>query len=171
MISISRNQKGIGMVEVLVSLVLLAIGVLGYTALQLRAIEAGDEALVKSQATMLLRGLTESIRANPQGQSSYPAAVRNYTSQNAPSAPKSCLNTTCTPAQMATYEAYLLARSANQIGVMISMNECPGVNSIKRQCLFAAWEKTSISPNNYSECMSANGVYVANARCVMMEAY
>ncbi|MDT0198386.1 MULTISPECIES: type IV pilus modification protein PilV [unclassified Acinetobacter] len=171
MLMISRNQKGIGMVEVLVSLVLLAIGVLGYTALQLRAIEAGDEALVKSQATMLLRGLTESIRANPQGQSSYPAAVRTYTSQNAPSAPKSCLNTTCKPAQMATYEAYLVARAANQIGVMITMNECPGVNSIKRQCIFAAWENTLISSNNYSACMSSGGVYVANARCVMMEAY
>ncbi|MGD9699650.1 MULTISPECIES: type IV pilus modification protein PilV [unclassified Acinetobacter] len=166
-----KNQKGIGMVEVLVSLILLAIGVLGYTALQLRAIEAGDEALVKSQAIMLLRGLTESIRANPQGQSSYPIAVRGYTSQNAPNAPKSCLNTTCTPTQMATYEAYLVARAANQIGVMITMDECPGVNSIKRQCVFAAWENTLISSNNYSACMNSDGVYVANARCVMMEAY
>ncbi len=33
------------MVEVLVALILLAIGVLGYSALQLRAIDAGDEAL------------------------------------------------------------------------------------------------------------------------------
>lgn len=168
----NNQQKGIGMVEVLVSLVLLAIGVLGYTALQLRAIEAGDEALVKSQATMLLRGLTESIRANPQGQSSYPAAVRSYTSKNVPNAPtKSCLNAICTPTQMATYEAYLVARAANQIGVMITMNECPGVNSIKRQCIFAAWDNTLISSNNYSACMSSGGVYVANARCVMMEAY
>ena len=67
-----KNQIGVGMVEVLVALILLAIGVLGYSALQLRAIDAGDEALVKSQSVMLLRGLTESIRVNTQGQGSYP---------------------------------------------------------------------------------------------------
>lgn len=166
-----KNQIGVGMVEVLVALILLAIGVLGYSALQLRAIDAGDEALVKSQSVMLLRGLTESIRVNTQGQGSYPAAVRSYASKNAPSAPKSCLNSTCTPAQMATYDAYLVARAANQIGVVVSMHQCPGVQSVRRQCLFAAWGDTTVSASSYAGCMSATGVYVANAKCVMMEAY
>ena len=73
-----KNQLGVGLVEVLVALVLLAIGVLGFTALQLRAVDATSEALTRSQATLILRGLTESIRANPNGQSSYPAAVKGY---------------------------------------------------------------------------------------------
>jgi type IV pilus assembly protein PilV len=69
---LKTSELGIGMVEVLVALVLLAIGVLGYTALQLRAVDASNEALTRSQATVLLRSLTESMRANNGGQSSYP---------------------------------------------------------------------------------------------------
>ena len=65
-----NKQKGVGLVEVLVALVLLAVGVLGYAALQLRAIDATSEALNRSQATVILRGLTESIRANPLAQNS-----------------------------------------------------------------------------------------------------
>jgi Tfp pilus assembly protein PilV len=52
-----KSELGVGLVEVLVALILLAIGVLGYTALQLRAVDASNEALTKSQATVLLRGL------------------------------------------------------------------------------------------------------------------
>ncbi|HEY4713949.1 MAG TPA: prepilin-type N-terminal cleavage/methylation domain-containing protein, partial [Aquirhabdus sp.] len=42
------SQRGVGMVEVLVAMVLLAIGVLGYAALQVRAVEATGEALNRS---------------------------------------------------------------------------------------------------------------------------
>ena len=37
-------QRGVGIVEVMVALLLLAIGVLGFTALQLRAVSASMEA-------------------------------------------------------------------------------------------------------------------------------
>jgi len=44
----NKYQAGVGLMEVLVALLLLAIGVLGYVALQLRAIDASSEALTKS---------------------------------------------------------------------------------------------------------------------------
>lgn len=44
-----------GLLEVLVALILLAIGVLGYVALQLRAMDASSEALSKSQAILVMR--------------------------------------------------------------------------------------------------------------------
>ena len=52
-----KNQLGVGLVEVLVALVLLAIGVLGFTALQLRAVDATGEALTRSQATLYFERL------------------------------------------------------------------------------------------------------------------
>ena len=67
-----KNQKGVGLVEVLVALLLLAVGVLGYTILQLRAVDASSEALMRSQGIMVLRGLSENMRANPAAQNSYP---------------------------------------------------------------------------------------------------
>ena len=58
-----KNQKGVGLVEVLVALLLLAVGVLGYTILQLRAVDASGEALMRSQGIMVLRGLSENMRS------------------------------------------------------------------------------------------------------------
>lgn len=169
-----RKQAGVGLIEVLVALVLLAIGVLGYVALQLRAVDASSEALIRSQAMTVMRNLTESIRANTAGQSSYPAAVRSYVDfTGTTTAPTSCLNTACTPAQMATYDAYQAAQSAATFGIKISMTDCPGTTSasVKRQCLFGAWGNTTISATSYTNCMSTAGIYTAQAQCLMMEAY
>ncbi|MFW1745972.1 type IV pilus modification protein PilV [Acinetobacter guillouiae] len=169
---IINKQTGVGMVEVLVALVLLAIGVLGFAALQLKAVEAGEEALLRSQATLLLRGLTESIRANPNGQSFYPAKVQSYAGiTSSPSEPKSCIDTTCTAEQMATYDAFLVAISASNVGINITMATCPGIQSTNRQCLFAGWNGTKFSAGNYTACMNSSGIYVNNAKCLMMEAY
>lgn len=154
---IINKQAGVGMVEVLVALVLLAIGVLGFAALQLKAVEAGEEALLRSQATLLLRGLTESIRANPNGQSFYPAKVQSYAGiTSSPSEPKSCIDTTCTAEQMATYDAFLVARSASNVGINITMATCPGIQSTNRQCLFAGWNGTKFSAGNYTACMDSD---------------
>ena len=176
-----KNQKGVGLVEVLVALLLLAVGVLGYTILQLRAVDASGEALMRSQGIMVLRGLSENMRANPAAQNSYPAAVRNYTNiTSTPTVPtKVCFNPsiTCTAAEMATYDAFMAAKSAFDLGMNITMDNCPGVASapVKRQCLYAAWGDTAISATNtaanVSACMSATGVYVNGSKCLMMEAY
>ncbi|OTG67145.1 type IV pilus modification protein PilV [Acinetobacter silvestris] len=178
---IIKHQKGVGLMEVLVALLLLAIGVLGYTVLQLRAVDASSEALSRSQGMLVLRGLAENIRANPDGQTSYPAAVRGYTSlTSAPTAPAaSCLNPSvkCTPQQMAIYDAYNTAQSAFDIGMHITMTDCPGVSAapVKRQCLFIAWGDTTLSATtstaDVSNCMSSAGIYTANSKCLMMEAY
>ncbi|WP_086184298.1 type IV pilus modification protein PilV [Acinetobacter sp. ANC 4973] len=177
----NNYQAGVGLMEVLVALLLLAIGVLGYAALQLRAMDASAEALTKSQGILILRGLSENMRANGAGQANYAAAVRGYTSIAAtPTAPTpSCYNpsTLCTAAQMANYDAYSAAKSAFEIGMRITMAECPGVSSapVRRQCLYAAWNNTTLSATattaNVSQCMSSTGIYVNTARCLMMEAY
>ncbi|MEC6125118.1 MAG: type IV pilus modification protein PilV [Acinetobacter sp.] len=176
-----NKQKGVGLMEVLVALLLLAVGVLGYAVLQLKAVDASSEALSRSQGIMILRGLSESMRANPLGQANYPASVRSFTTITAtPSEPSTkCFNPTtlCTPSQMATYDAYLAAKSAFEIGMNITMADCPGVASapVKRQCLYIAWGDTTLSANSttadVSNCMSTTGVYVNNSKCLMMEAY
>lgn len=168
-----KNQLGVGMVEVLVALILLAIGVLGFAALQFRAVEASGESLARSQATTLLRGLTESIRANPSGQKFYPEQIQKYSKMTAtPTLSTKCLNINCSAENMAAYDAYLVAKVAYQLGINLTMTNCPGVKSIERQCLFAVWQNTEIKDKtNYSACMSSKGVYEPLAKCIMMEAY
>lgn len=171
------------MIEVLVALILLAIGVLGYVALQVRAVDASGEALNRAQAMMIMRGLTENMRANIAGQDTYPQEVRAYTGYSASTtAPDTCFNTVCTPSQLAAFDAYQAARAAFPLGMKLTMAVCPGVPTAaasKRQCLFAAWGNTALtvsgsgatSTASYSDCMSSAGVYESQATCMMMEAY
>ena len=70
----NNYQKGVGLIEVLIALLLLAIGVLGYSILQLRAVDASGEALSRSQGMLVLRSLAENMRANSAAQDDYPVA-------------------------------------------------------------------------------------------------
>lgn len=176
-----NSQYGVGLVEVLVALLILAVGVLGYSILQIRAVDASSEALARSQGILILRSLAENMRANSAAQTSYPAAVRGFTNiTSLPTMPTpSCSNpsSACTPVQMANFDAYMAARSAFVIGMNITMATCPGVGSspIQRQCLFVAWGNTTLTANNttanITNCMSAAGVYINRSTCLMMEAY
>lgn len=169
-------QKGVGLIEVLVALLLLGVGVLGYAALYLRAMEASSEALVRSQAIVISRSLTESIRVNPEGQFDYPTEVQRYTTlTQRPVATRVCVNasTSCTAKEVAAYDAFLAADSAFTIGMRLTMTECPGTDDAvnPRNCIFVAWGGTTLTPTDYSRCMSEAGVYVTRANCLMMEAY
>ncbi len=169
------NQHGVGLVEVIVAMVLLAIGVLGFSILQVRAIEASGEALNRSQALLILRGLAEQVRANSAGQANYPAAVSGFNSSAVPTAPTSCNNNECTAAQFASWDAYRAALAANKLGMRLNMTTCPGIPAgapIQRQCLLAGWEKTTPSiGTGTADCISSTGRYNASANCLLMEAY
>lgn len=58
-------QRGVGMVEVLAALLVLAIGVLGYAGLQLRALKGATAAQTRVRAVMLARSALELMRVNP----------------------------------------------------------------------------------------------------------
>ena len=59
------QQIGVGLVEVLVAVLLLSVAVLGFSALQVRAIGATDESLVRTKSLTLVRNLAEVMRAYP----------------------------------------------------------------------------------------------------------
>lgn len=58
------HQRGVGLMEILVALLVLAIGVLGFIALQYRAVEATSESGYRVQAINLARDMAERIRVN-----------------------------------------------------------------------------------------------------------
>ncbi len=181
---IAVSQRGVGMVEVLVAMLLLAVGVLGYAALQVRAVEATGEALNRSQAMIILRTLAENMRVNSTVQSTYTTAVHTYsTLTSSTTAPATCVATSstdtvsCTPAALATHDAFQAASAGLRLGMHIDMMDCPGVSGapVKRQCLIAAWGKTSPvlsgGTSAATDCMDSNGAYLPTSTCLMMEAY
>jgi type IV pilus assembly protein PilV len=69
-----RKQKGMTLIEVLVSVLILAIGLLGAAAIQLRALKYTDGSAKSSQASFIAYDLMDRIRANVDGNASTRAA-------------------------------------------------------------------------------------------------
>lgn len=57
-------QGGVGLIEVLVAVFILAIGVLGAAALQMNALKFNQNASVRTQATFLAYEIVDRMRAN-----------------------------------------------------------------------------------------------------------
>lgn len=62
---IDYSQQGMTLIEVLVALLVLAIGLLGAAALQLNALKYTDSSTMSSQASFVAYDMMDRIRANP----------------------------------------------------------------------------------------------------------
>lgn len=59
-----RAQRGVGLVEVLIAVVVLAFGLLGIAAMQLTALRNSQSALERSQAVAQTYAILDAMRAN-----------------------------------------------------------------------------------------------------------
>lgn len=59
-----RDQRGFSMIEVLVTVLILAIGLLGLAGLQSTALRSNHSAYLRSQATVLAYDIADRMRAN-----------------------------------------------------------------------------------------------------------
>lgn len=55
-------QQGVGLIEVLVTVLLLATGLLGIASMQLRSLEQNAESLTRTQANLLAYDILERVR-------------------------------------------------------------------------------------------------------------
>ena len=62
-----RASAGFSMIELLVAVLVLGIGVLGVTALQMVSLQNNREALLRAEAVQLAYDMMDRIRANPVG--------------------------------------------------------------------------------------------------------
>jgi type IV pilus assembly protein PilV len=60
-----KDQSGVSLIEVLISLLILGIGILGAAALQLNALKYTDSSTRNSQASFIAYDMMDRIRANP----------------------------------------------------------------------------------------------------------
>ncbi|MDT8399011.1 MAG: type IV pilus modification protein PilV [Pseudomonadales bacterium] len=93
------SVRGFSLLEVLLSLSILAFGLLGMTALQNEALKFNQAAFLDSQAQFLLNDMVERIRAN-RGSSLY---LINFTEVPAAVA-VNCTTTSCSSNQMALWD-------------------------------------------------------------------
>ena len=97
------RQRGFTMLEVLISIVVIAFGMLGIAGLQAFALKNSQGASYRSVATVLANDLIDRMRANPQGASTN--AYANGATMGTPSANPDCLNlTACNATSLALHD-------------------------------------------------------------------
>lgn len=142
------SHKGVGMIEVLVTLFILSIGLLGVASLQFLSSLTNSDALHRSQSVMVTQELSERLRANAvMSQVGDGMVVSNeYFNDNLynfsnlscndggsnyncfclefPAALTNCMTNTCSAAELAAYDAYetSCATSATNPAASIALN-------------------------------------------------
>jgi type IV pilus assembly protein PilV len=116
--SFGRACRGFTLVEVLVSLVVFSLGLLGVAKLVLVTSHSNDSAYLRSQASALAYQILDNMRANLSASTT--SGYDTPLGAN-PAAPTSCvgLGTTCTPTQQAAWDVYSWIQhlnSANNLG-------------------------------------------------------
>lgn len=188
------KQQGFGLIEVMVSLLILAIAVLGFAAMQGQAIKATDESLERTQSLVMMRNMGEKIRLNPTTITTYQSAI-NSPVTSAPGI--SCGlygtdTTACTPIQLATAESYLYTQDMSNHGFTVNLHPCPSTggqtstNIMYSWCLVSAWGNTrptigtDSNPEDGMDCLTSQvtnendsitkgGIYHSGATCMFME--
>ncbi|NVM78930.1 type IV pilus assembly protein PilV [Duganella sp. SG902] len=114
------RARGYTLLEILIALVLLALGIMGGVALQMAALRARHQAVLLSQATQLATALAERMRANPAQTDLYLTLNYDAHAEPSPAAPVAlCHGDACAAAQLALsdmYEAKLQVRQAMPAG-------------------------------------------------------
>lgn len=67
MITRQRSQRGFTLIEVLVSMLILLVGLLGTASMQLLSMQNNQNAYIRSQATYIAAEFLDRIRSNPDG--------------------------------------------------------------------------------------------------------
>ena len=161
------QQQGVGLIEVLVAVLLLSVAVLGFSALQMRAISATDESLIRTQALSTIRGLAENMRANSQQIATYQATINDASKTR-----ENC--TQCTAEQIAINESKYAFDKLYSYGINVKMVTCPGTaNFSEVKCIIAAWGDTiaAMDATNGNACADASGIYKSGSNCVIVETY
>lgn len=168
------SQKGVGLMEVLVALLILALVILGFVALQLRAVDAASEASNRIQAMNLARDLSEKIRIN-NDRAAFTTYQQSMQSDSLKKEQiKNCYSTQCTSLEKARFDVHQMYLQAENLGMKINMISCPGIQN-NRQCVYVSWGKTTPTHNTGEHtCTIGEGrnfSYDGRATCVVVETY
>jgi type IV pilus assembly protein PilV len=99
----ARRQKGFTLIEILVSVLIFAIGLLGLASLHVVGQRSNHDAFLRSQAIIQAYDIADRMRVNRAG---VEAGAYDDIAPPATAADMSCLTSGCTPAQLAAIDIY-----------------------------------------------------------------
>lgn len=100
---LKQHSAGFTMLEVLITMVILSIGLLGLAGMQANGLKSNHLAYVRSQATLLAYDMSDRMRSNMAG---VEAGSYNSLSGAPATTPPDCETNLCPPASMATYDYF-----------------------------------------------------------------
>jgi type IV pilus assembly protein PilV len=129
------RQKGAGLLEVLIALLIFSTGMMGLIATQLAGKKAGYEATQRSIATALARDILERVQANPSQITAY--VVHNAGDQEnpLPTPVINCEQVECTPVQLAAFDLWQWESLVLGVSEKQGMSNVGGLVS-PRACIF-----------------------------------
>ena len=144
-IAYSRHQAGVGMVEVLIALLVLSIGVLGYAGLQLRALQSTGQAHFRTQAMAIAQDITERISVNSEDDAR--AVYEDINSWDQGDLGKAlpgnwdrCVNAACTNTQIADWDILQARWAAERLlpNGRVLAQRCPAAGALTL-CVTVSW--------------------------------
>ena len=169
-----KAQSGVGLIEVMVSLLLLAIGVLAYIGLQASAVKETSDSMARGNLLTIFRDIGDKIRYNPTAIATYKNSINSTATTQT-----SCQTGTCNPEAQAISDSYDVTSKASEEGFSLAMQICPGTAGkgvMQTYCLIGSWGTTSptissaAKTNDTKNCLDeGSGNYFRGAECLVME--
>ncbi|MDA1073997.1 MAG: type IV pilus modification protein PilV [Proteobacteria bacterium] len=98
-----RQMGGYTLMEVLVAVLVMGVGVLGITGLQMLSLQNNRAALMRTEAVQQAYDMLDRIRANP-GVGAAGVAYGGLDMGDAPPSAQNCVSNNCSPAQMVQFD-------------------------------------------------------------------
>lgn len=158
-------QKGMSLLEVLVSVIIIAIGMLGIASMLLVSNQANNSSYMKQQAIQNVYNIFDKIKANSQAaiNGSYNVSNISATGPTSVSTPSTMCNAAaCTPTQLAAYDTWSwftkdLARLPNGCGSITTAPSGAGNTVIT---VTVQWDdspaQSSVGANSQASSVNAN---------------
>jgi len=134
-------QQGITLIEVLVTMVVMSVGLLGLAGLQTTSVKDGLDNAKRSQVTWLVTEIIERVRANPEGRATgYNTTINSSECPTAPA--QQCADNsqgdasiTCTPNQAAAFDVWEVFCGQAENGVMANSADTLQLTSVTTGCV------------------------------------
>ena len=167
------RQAGFLMIEVLITMFILAIGLLGVVGLQARAQQAENESYQRSQALMLLRDMVDRINANRVNAASYITGTADGGAMGTASTKDCSTPTTTADIDLCAWSTALVgaaeslggtcdvATGQHCVGTMINARGCITSPAANVYLLQVAWQGLSPTDSPPASVACGSGHYGA----------
>lgn len=100
------RERGVTLLESLVAILVVALGILGILAMQMRTLSDTQTAVRRAQAVRLIEDMSERMMVNPNALLNINDYVSGYAKKAQDYEESDCFSAACTPAQQATYDLW-----------------------------------------------------------------